>query len=72
MSIQHYDFQEAQELMYTKEVLSQEERDMCMYFMPAMTESNLFHNTWNNTWLNLNVYSEVEKEKHDLEMELGF
>lgn len=72
MTIQHYDFQEAQDLMYTKEVLSQEERDMCMHFMPAMAEANLFHNTWNNTWLNLSVYSEVEKEKRDLEMELGF
>jgi hypothetical protein len=32
----------------------------------------LFHNSWNNTWLNLNVYSEVEKEKRDLAMEMGF
>lgn len=72
MTIQHYDFQEAQELMYNKEVLSQEERDMCMHFMPAMAKAHLFHNTWNNTWLNLNVYSEVEKENRDLAIEHGF
>lgn len=70
--IKHYDFQEAQELMYTKEVLTQEERDMCMTIMPAMAKEYLFHNSWNNTWLNLNVYSEVEKEKRDLAMEMGF
>jgi hypothetical protein len=71
MAIQHYDFQEAQELMYTKEVLSQEERDMCMHFMPAMAEANLFHHSWNNTWLNLNVYSEYDHEKRQFEMETG-
>jgi hypothetical protein len=70
-TIQHYDFQAAQELMYTQEILSQEERDMCMQFLPVMAKAYLFHNTWNNTWLNLNVYSEVEKEQHDLAMEQG-
>jgi hypothetical protein len=72
MTIQNYDFQAAQELMYNKEVLSQEERDMCMYFMPVMAKEYLFHNTWNNTWLNLNVYSEVEKERRDLAIEMGY
>jgi hypothetical protein len=72
MTIQNYDFQAAQELMYNKEVLSQEERDMCMHFMPVMAKEYLFHNTWNNTWLNLNVYSEVEKERRDLAIEMGF
>jgi hypothetical protein len=43
-----------------------------MNFMPAMAKEYLFHNSWNNTWLNLNVYSEVEKERHDLAMEQGF
>lgn len=67
----HYDFQAAQELMYTKEILTQEDRDMCMSIMPAMANEYLFHNTWNNTWLNLNVYSEADKEKRDLEKEMG-
>ena len=70
--IKNYDFQAAQELMYNKEVLSQEERDMCMDLMPAMAKEYLFHNSWNNTWLNLNVYSEVEKEERDLAIEMGF
>ena len=64
-------FMTAQELMYTKEVLTQEERDIVMAFWPAMGKEYLFHNFWNNTYLNLNVYSEVEKEKHDLRKEMG-
>ncbi len=69
--LENYDFQAAQELMYNKEVLTQEERDMCMQLMPKMAEAYLFHNTWDNTYLNLNVYSEVEKEKRDLQIEMG-
>ena len=64
--------QTAKQLMYTKELLTQEERDICMQFMPEMAKEMLFHHSWNNTWLNLNVYSEVEKEEHDLRREIGF
>ena len=70
--INNYNFQSAQELMNTKELLTQEERDMCMDFMPEMAKEYLFHHSWNNTWLNLNVYSEVEKERRDLSIELGY
>ena len=69
--IKHYDFQEAQELMYNKEVLTAEEAEMCFQIMPAMAKEYLFHNSWNNTWLNLNVYSEVDKEQFDLQKEIG-
>lgn len=69
--MENIDFQTAQELMYTKELLTQEERDVCMQFMPAMAKEYLFHNSWNNTWLNLNVYSEVDKERRDFDMERG-
>ena len=69
--LKNYDFQAAQELMYTKEVLTQEERDMCMQLMPKMAEAYLFHNPWDNTYLNLKVYSEVEKEEYDLRREMG-
>ena len=69
--LENYDFQAAQELMYTKEVLTQEERDLCMDILPKMAEAYLFHNSWNNTYLNLNVYSEVEKEEYDLRKEMG-
>ncbi len=61
----------AQELFDTKEVLTSEERDLIIAFNPQLG-SYLFHNFWNNTWLNLNVYSEVSKEKHDLQREMGF
>jgi len=70
--LENYDFQAAQELMYNKEVLNQEERDMCMQLIPAMAKEYLFHNAWDNTYLNLNVYSEVEKEKRDLQIEMGY
>ncbi len=65
-------FMTAQELMYTKEVLTQEERDIVMEYWPAMGKEFLFHNSWNNTYLNLNVYSEAEKEERDFRIELGY
>jgi hypothetical protein len=68
----NYDFQEAQELMYNKEVLTADEASICFQIIPAMAKAYLFHNSWNNTYLNLNVYSEVEKEASDLRKEIGF
>jgi hypothetical protein len=70
--LENYDFQAAQELMYNKEVLTDEEAQLCFELMPVMAKVHLFHNTWNNTYLNLNVYSEVEKERYDLQKEIGF
>ena len=70
-TLKNIDFQAAQELFYTKEVLTAEEAQLVKEFMPKAAEEYLFHNDWNNTWLNLNVYSEVEKEKRDLAMEMG-
>jgi hypothetical protein len=58
----------ANELMNNKEVLTNDERDLCVQFMPEMANEYLFH----NPWLNLNVYSEIEKEESDLRKELGF
>ena len=69
--LKHYDFQSAQEYMYTKELLSAEEAQCCFQYMPAMAKAYLFHHSWNNTYLNLNVYSEVEKEAMDLRKEMG-
>ena len=68
---EHYDFQAAQEYMYTKELLSAREAQCCFQYMPAMAKAYLFHHSWNNTYLNLNVYSEVEKEASDLRKEMG-
>ena len=69
--LEHYDFQEAQELMYNKEVLTAEEAEMCFQIMPAMAKEYLFHHSWNNTYLNLYVYSEVEHDRRQFEMEIG-
>lgn len=71
-TLKNIDFQAAQELFYGKEVLTAEEAQLVKEFMPNAAKEYLFHNSWNNTWLNLNVYSEVEKEKRDLAMEMGF
>lgn len=67
--LKHYDFQEAQELMYNKEVLTAEEAEMCFQIMPAMAKEYLFHHSWNNTYLNLYVYSEVEHHERQFRME---
>ena len=69
--LKHYDFQEAQELMYNKEVLTAEEAEMCFQLMPAMAKEHLFHNSWNNTYLNLYVYSEVEHHEREFRIETG-
>ena len=58
--LQHPDFQQAQELIYTKEVLTAEEAQLCFQLVPAMAKQYLFHHSWNNTYLNLNVYSEAD------------
>ena len=54
----------------SKEILTQEEYDFCKAWDPEESKS-LFHNFWDNTYLNLNVYSEVEKEEFDLRKEMG-
>jgi hypothetical protein len=59
------------QLMFNKEVLTQEEYEFCKAW-DAEEAKNLFHNSWDNTYLNLNVYSEVEKERYDLQRDMGF
>lgn len=68
----NFNSQKAHEMLENQEVLSQEERDLCMQYAPEKAQEFLFHNSWNNTYLNLNVYSEVEKEAYDLRSEMGF
>ena len=57
--------------LISKEILNQEEYEFCKAW-DAEEAKNLFYNSWNNTYLNLNVYSEVEKEEFDLRKEIGF
>jgi len=65
------EYNKYQMLMNTKEILTQEEYEFCKAW-DAEEAKNLFHNFWNNTYLNLNVYSEVDKEEFDLRKEIGF
>jgi hypothetical protein len=60
-----------QQLM-EKVLLTAEERDSVNSINPEWVKQFLFHNTWNNTYLNLDVYSEVDHEKHQFEMERGY
>ena len=58
--------------LMSKEVLTAEERDIINSINPEWVKEFLFHNTWNNTYLNLDVYSEVDHEKRQFEMERGY
>jgi tRNA nucleotidyltransferase/poly(A) polymerase len=58
-------------IMSFKEILTQEEYEFCKEW-DAEEAKNLAHIAWNNTYLNLNLYSEVDKEEFDLRREMGF
>ena len=60
-----------QELM-EQEIITAEERDIINSSNPEWVKEYLFHNFWNNTYLNLSVYSEVKHERRQYEMERGF
>ena len=60
-----------QELM-NKVLLTAEERDSVNSVNPEWVKKFLFHNTWNNMYLNLEVYSEVDHERRQFEMERGY
>ena len=58
--------------LMSKEVLTAEERDIINSTNPEWVKEYLFHNFWNNTYLNLDVYSEVDHEKRQFEMDRGY
>jgi hypothetical protein len=60
-----------QELM-SKEILTVEERDIINSTNPEWVKEYLFFHSWNNTYLNLYVYSEVEHHERQYRMEIGF
>ena len=64
--------EKVKELINTKLIFTQEDHDLCMQVDPTSAEKYLFYHSWNNTWLNLNIYSERDKEEHDLQMERGY
>jgi len=59
-------------LMNETEVLTREQYELVKSNHPAFADEFLFHNFWNDTFLNLSVYSEVEKEAYDLQREMGY
>ena len=58
----------AQELYDNKEILSVEEAELVNKYVSS---PSLFYNFFSKNYLNLNVYSEVEKEEFDLRKEMG-
>ena len=66
------EYKRVEVLMNQTEVLTLEEYELVNAWFPDFAKDKLFHNFWNNTYLNLNVYSEVEKEAYDLQRELGY
>ena len=54
-----------------KQVLSQQEYSQVSAADPEWAREFLFRNFWNDTYLNLSVYSEADKEEHDLRVERG-
>jgi hypothetical protein len=60
-----------QDLM-NKEILTSEEHSILNSINPEWVKEYLFHNSWNNTYLNLSVYSEAEHDRCQFEMELGY
>ena len=66
------EYKRVEVLMNETEVLTLEEYELVNTWFPDFAKDKLFHNFWNNTYLNLNVYSEVEKEEYDLRREMGY
>jgi hypothetical protein len=61
----------AQELINTKEILTNEEREIVLAFDPKL-DSKYLNNVGNDRWLNINVYSERDHDEHQFRMERGF
>jgi hypothetical protein len=60
------------EQLMSKEVLTAEEHDVVSSVNPEWAKEYLFHNSWSNTYLNLDVYSEVEHDRRQFGMEQGY
>jgi hypothetical protein len=59
------------EVLKAKEVLTADEAKEVFKADFKWATEYLFNHHWNNTYLNLDVYSEAEKERIDLEKEMG-
>lgn len=70
--LENEEYKRVEVLMNETEVLTRDEYELVNVWFPEFASDKLFHNFWNDTFLNLNVYSEVEKEAYDLQRELGY
>ncbi len=61
----------AQELINTKEILTNEEREIVLAFDSEL-DCKYLNNIGENRWLNINVYSEHEHHERVWRMERGF
>jgi multidrug resistance efflux pump len=61
------EYKRYQQLM-AQEVLTQEEYDFCKAW-DSESVVDMFYDSWNSTYLNLNVYSEHDHDKRQFEME---
>lgn len=55
-----------------KEVLTSDEAKAVCETDSKWAKEYLFHNAWSDTYLNLAVYSEADKEEFDFRREMGF
>jgi hypothetical protein len=65
-------FLTAQELFYGKDILTKEEAQCIIDFMPAAAKANLFFNEYTDEVLNMNVYSEYDHDCAQFHREVGF
>ena len=70
-----YEFEQLEErynaIMSFKEILNQEDYDFCKEWDAEEAEKYL-NDIGNGRYLNINVYSEADKEEYDLRREMGF
>lgn len=64
------EYQEYQRLINTVEILTQEEYELCKAW-DAEEAFKYLNNIGEGRWLNINVYSEIDKEDYDLRREQG-
>ena len=62
----------AQELINTKEILTNKEREIVLAFDPELDRKYLNKLYGDRGWLNINVYSEHEHHERVHRMECGF
>jgi hypothetical protein len=70
-----YEFEQLEErynaIMSFKEILNQEDYDFCKEW-DAEEALQYLNDLGNGRYLNINVYSEADKEDYDLRREMGF